>query len=399
MGKIRPIYPPSVLEALENLDPELGSLEASRALRRTLSPEAARQAAELHELRRRAAGKLEGAASLLLTRRGLEQASDRRVAAARAARMAEGAPGGRVWDATCGIGGDALALAAAGLSVLASDVDPTATALAARNLRRAGRGGWAARASLTAPPLRAGAVDFLCADPDRRAGRESGRVGSPEAWSPRLSEVLAAVRGFRGACVKLPPAFEPEVALGDLPHSWQWVSLAGELKEVALWTGALARPGSGREVLALDRDGGAARYAGEPVEVSHLAPAEAASVAWIAEPDPAVLRAGLVGRLARDHGVTPLGPGLAYLGGEARPTSPLLRAWRVLGSVAVDRRRVRALLGEHDVGPLTVKKRGHPDPAETLARRLRGPGRRRGVLLVARLEQGHRAYLVERPPR
>jgi hypothetical protein len=67
----------------------------------------------------------------------------------------------------------------------------------------------------------------------------------------------------------------------------------------------------------------------------------------------------------------------------------------VLGSVALDRRRVRALLGEHDVGPLTVKKRGHPDSAEALARRLRGPGRRPGLLAVGRLERGHRAWLLD----
>ena len=44
---------------------------------------------------------------------------------------------------------------------------------------------------------------------------------------------------------------------------------------------------------------------------------------------------------------------------------------------------------------LEVKKRGHPDSAETLARRLRGSGSRRGWLVVTRLRQGHLALLVE----
>jgi hypothetical protein len=58
-------------------------------------------------------------------------------------------------------------------------------------------------------------------------------------------------------------------------------------------------------------------------------------------------------------------------------------------------KRVRRLLAEHDIGTLQVRKRGHPDTAEALARRLRGPGSRHGQLAVARLERGHLAYLLE----
>ena len=52
------------------------------------------------------------------------------------------------------------------------------------------------------------------------------------------------------------------------------------------------------------------------------------------------------------------------------------------------------MLREHDIGSLQVRKRGHPDRAEVLERRLRGKGRRRGHLAVARLEDGHAAYLL-----
>ena len=105
---------------------------------------------------------------------------------------------------------------------------------------------------------------------------------------------------------------------------------------------------------------------------------EAASAAeWIAEPDPAVIRAGLVGLLAREAGLAPVGPGIAYLAGRALPAAPLLRIWRVVGSAPADDRRVRALLAEHDVGAVDVKTRGHPDDPAELARRWRGGGARR----------------------
>ena len=115
---------------------------------------------------------------------------------------------------------------------------------------------------------------------------------------------------------------------------------------------------------------------------------------WIAEPDPALIRSGLLGALAHEQGLAPLAPEIAYLGGDHPPHSPFLRGYEVLGGAPLDRRRVRRLLAEHDVGPLVAKKRGHPEPAEALAKRFRGSGSRRGWLLVARLEGGHRAYLV-----
>ena len=68
------------------------------------------------------------------------------------------------------------------------------------------------------------------------------------------------------------------------------------------------------------------------------------------------------------------------------PRSLLLRAFRVVEACACDPRAVRRMLDRHDVGPVEVRKRGHPEPAEVLARRFRGSGKRAGKLAVARLE-------------
>ena len=404
-----------VLEALAGLDPDLGTLAASAALRRLLPAPEAQAATRLHALRQRAEGKLPGAAGLLLTEKGLEQASHREVAAARARRVARHQPsrGGRgvVFDATAGIGGDSLALVEAGLRMVAADADCHTARLLAANLRRAGHGGRVLVARAEHPPVDA---DWLLLDPDRRpAGREEGpansrdrRTGRPERWSPPWEVCLGLAARVRGACLKLAPATDPArlapAVPASLPHAWQWVSLRGELKELTLWTGELAEtegdPGR-REVLALDGRGGMAERRGEPVEVEALPAEAAAAVRWIAEPDPALIRSGLLGLVARDEGMAPLGPGLAYLGGTEAPRSPLLAAFEVLDEAPLDRRRVRAMLALHGIGPLTVKRRGHPDDAQTLAKRLRGSGRERGLLVVARLERGHRAYLVRRRPR
>jgi THUMP domain-like len=236
-------------------------------------------------------------------------------------------------------------------------------------------------------------------DPDRRA--RGARSLDPGRWSPTLEQSLALGARFGGAALKLPPAFD----LGRLPGdrrparaSWQWVSLRGELAEVVLWTGVLASGDADpdeREALALDGRGGRAVLCGRPEPgPPPLALERLDGVRWLAEPDPAVIRSGLLGLLARASGLAPVAPRIAYLGGVERPVSPLLRAWRVLGVESLDPRRLRGLLERHDVGPLCVKKRGHPEDAERLARRLAGRGRRRGLVAIARVEGGHRAFLL-----
>jgi hypothetical protein len=118
----------------------------------------------------------------------------------------------------------------------------------------------------------------------------------------------------------------------------------------------------------------------------------------VIEPDVAVLQADLLGAFARRHGARALHADIGYLGADAPIESPFARSYRVLGVTSADAKQVRALLREHDVGPVTVKKRGHPTPADALAKQFAGSGSRHGLVIVARLARGHVAYLVESAP-
>ena len=395
------------------LEPGLDLFEAAARLRRELGPERARAAAELYHLRQRARVKFPCAGSLWLTKKGLEQASDQRVAAVRARRIASWvrreAPDAWVVDATAGLGGDSLALRAAGLSrVVSAEYELQTALMLAWNLAAVGPDGpggtpgvvRVVRQRAERPAIRA---DVLLLDPDRRGDGE--RIGDPSRWSPPFAACVEQAARCRGACVKLPPAVDVDRldVPASLPHSWSWVSLRGELKEVTLWTGDLARQGGGvgrREVVAVAADGTAASWTATPLPGDPLDEEGARGVRFLADPDPGVVRSGLLGALAAAQGMRPLAPEIAYLGGERAPDSPLLRTFEVLGASPLDRRRVRAMLVEHGIGPVTVKKRGHPDDAGEIARRMRGRGANHGTLVVTRLGNGHHAYLVRpvRPP-
>lgn len=375
-------------------------LVITRALRKLLPPDLAREAAVRFDLRRRAQDKFADAARGRFTRKGLEQATRLSVARARASRIARLAPAALCYDATCGLGADAIALADAGLRVVAGDLDPTAVACARANLAAAGHPNWALVADARRPPLRA---SILVLDPDRRSG--GARSLRPGDWSPTLEEALRLAALHEGGCIKLAPAADHETLHGLIPsglaYRLQWVSDERELCEVSLWTGSLAGNGMDEagvhEVLALASGRGSTGsvLSGRPAGVvSTLAP-EVSEIRWLCDPDPGVVRAGLLGQLAWDLGLAPIGPGLDWLGATDQPDSAFLRCWRVLDQTSGDPKRVRAMLREHDIGPVRVIKRGHPDRPEVLERRLRGRGSRRGLVAVARLEQGHATLLLE----
>ena len=382
-------------EALRGLPTTLSALEAAELIRRRLDPEQARKALEQRDLRQRAQGRLAHAATLLLTKKGLEQATRAVVASERAAWISNRMPRALVLDATSGVGSDSLAIAQRGLRLLSADHDPVHAKCVRENLLRAGFPAHVVIAAAEHPPIN---HDVIILDPDRRSG--SQRLGDPEQWSPPLSTCLRLAAGVSGACIKLAPALDlsrlPPIP-HSLQHSWQWTSADGDLVEVTLWTGLLATSDHDRRVLVLANQQAPTLYTGTPIPDFHLTAEEARQVAFISEPDPALIRSGLLSRFAKAGNLTPLGPAIAYLGSKEPPTStPLIKTWRVRASSSADRKRVRAMLREHDIGELVVKKRGHPKSAAELVREYRSGGSGSGILIVARLAVGHRAYLVER---
>lgn len=387
---------PAIEEALAAVVGVTDPLRRSEALRRRLGPGLGRQAAELAALRERARERFPSGWLRWLTRRGLEQSTREAVARERARRIARLARDCTVFDGTSGLGADACAALEMDLGVVAADRDATVARCAAANLRAAGKPALAVVADASRPPLRSDSPVFLLLDPDRRA--EGARELDPERWSPPLSTALALAERFRGACIKLSPAFD----MGWLETATtarflaQWVSDRGELCEMNLWTGVGAGAEAGlREAVALGPQGTATRLVGVPIPAAAPLSEFSSGNFWLFDPDSAVVRSGLVGNLAREHGLAGLDPHLAYLTGPGPVETPLAKGWRVLDTVPADPRKVRESLSRLGFGPVEVRKRGHSEPAEALAASFRGRGDRRGLVAVARTERGHLAFVLE----
>jgi len=366
-------------------------LREMERLRRRVPAERARAVLELALLRRRASAKFPAAERLYFTREALEQASAAPVAAHRATRLA---PRGHVADLGCGIGGDTLALAAAGARVTAVERDPLRLAIAHANAEALGlseRIEWRlSDLAVAAPPL----ADALFSDPGRRAGGQ--RRFHVESYDPPLSRVLAWRAHTPALAVKVAPGIDPAALPADAEI--EFVSLDGELKEAVIWCGPLAQVARRATLLRAEANGQVATHtlwAGR--RAVHPSAPLAEPDAFLYEPDPAVIRAGLVTDLAVQLGAAQLDPTIAYLTAPTCMATPFARAWRVLEWFPFSLKRLRARLRELGAGAVTVKKRGSPLDSDALARQLSGPGTRPLVVALTQVRGRPAAVLCDAP--
>ncbi|MFJ4875126.1 SAM-dependent methyltransferase [Streptomyces sp. NPDC088745] len=428
----------ALLAELRDYDPAQALALATR-LRRDHSPELVSAALAQARLRQRAAAKFgpEDAQRMYFTPNGVEQSTRRSVAdhravrfhaiaaAQQAARQAEqpmeqpaerqpeqpapqpatrqtdppAAPGRadpptpqrpHTVDLCSGIGGDALALARAGLRVTAVDLDPAAC-LAARANAEVLLPDPAALRVVQADVLTydTGGAHALFLDPARRSTKR-GRIFDPEAYSPPLSFSVAAVRGAGAGAIKIAPGIPHELVPDDFEA--EWISDHGDVKEAVLWH---APPGSphlapgGRRATLLPSG---ASLLGRGLPNPDVRPLGR----YLYEPDGAVIRAHLVAEVAEDLDGGLIDETIAYVtADELRPT-PYATPYVITDQLPFSVKKLKALLREREVGVLTVKKRGSAVEPEELRKKMKLAGRNSATVFLTRVA-GAPTMLVGRP--
>ncbi|GAA2421070.1 class I SAM-dependent methyltransferase [Streptomyces glaucus] len=337
-------------------------------------------------LRQRAAAKFgaEDARRMYFTPNGVEQSTRAAVAAYRAERMRElGVTS--VADLCCGIGGDAIALARAGIRVLAVDRDPAAVAAARANADALGLADLIEVREADVTDVDTTGWDAVFADPARRGGR--GRVFDPEAYSPPLSWAVAAARtASRAAALKVAPGIPHEAVPADAEA--EWVSDGGDVKEAVLWFGT--EPGAVRATL----------LPGPRTLLSRRLPDPPVRPVgrYLYEPDGAVVRAHLVAEVADLVGGGLLDATIAYVTADDLRPTPYATAYEITDHLPFNVKRLKALLRQREVGTLTVKKRGSAVEPEELRRKVRPQGPNAATVFLTRVA-GAPTVLVGHPVR
>jgi SAM-dependent methyltransferase len=357
------------------------ALRVSAELRASHQPTMVAAALSQVALRRQAAGKFGAdAAAMYFTRDGLEQATHPAVAEHRAQRAASD---GRhaVLELACGVGADLVAFGRAGLEVTAVDRDPLTARIAAANLQVLGIPGHVDVGD--AETQDCDVADLVYLDPARRSAR--GRVFSADAYSPPWSFVESVLR--REAVVKTAPGLAHERVPAGVEA--EWVSLDGQLREAALWSGRGASARRRATVLRSGRTPYTVTDADDPGPVEVRPPGR-----FVYEPDDAVTRAHLVTTVSAAVGGWLLDPHVAYVSSDELHPGPGARAYEVLEVLPFREKSLRAELRARDVGPLTIKKRGVVVTPEQLRVRLKLTGTKPATIIVTRTPSGALAILV-----
>lgn len=392
MTELRELLTPDGLRLLDEVGAVVTSDDALRAVSRLRaaghSPELVSAVVTQARLRTRATAKFgDFASSMLFTKAGLEQATRMGVAARHAGRF-RSAGITHVADLGCGNGADSVAFAAAGLRVSAVDADEVTAAIAAYNLAPFGSDARVLHARAEDVDLTG--IDAAWLDPARRtAGHSETRRVQASDYTPSLDWVFDLARRLPVG-VKLGPAHDRD----ELPAEAeaQWVSDGGSVVELTLWFGALAREGVRRSALVI-RDGAAHEI---------TAAADAADVderdlgAFIHEPDGAVIRARLIGDVARALDAGMLAEGIAYLTGDSALTSPFVSSFRVREDVPADPKPLAKLLRARGIGTLEIKKRGVDIDPAIFRTKLNLKGAEKATLFLTRKAGKRVAILADR---
>ncbi|WP_329614410.1 class I SAM-dependent methyltransferase [Streptomyces brevispora] len=374
-----------LLAGLRSYDPATELATATR-LRRTHPATLVSAALGQARLRQRAVAKFgaEDAYRMFFTPNGVEQATRTSVAAHRAGRFA-GAGVRSVADLCCGIGGDAIALARAGISVLAVDRDPLTAEVARANAVALGLDALIEVRCADVTEIDTSPYDAVFVDPARRGGR--GRIFDPEAYSPPLSWATAAALRAPRAALKIAPGI-PHEAIGPQAEA-EWISDGGDVKEAVLWFGEGFEAGAYRATLL---PSGATLSAPAVLPAPPVGPVGR----YLYEPDGAVIRAHLVADIVNRCNGRLIDEMIAYVTSDELYESPYTAGYEITDQLPFNMKRLKALLRERKVGVLTVKKRGSPVEPEELRRKMKLQGPNRATVFLTRVADAP-TMLIGRP--
>jgi len=373
-----------LLERLRREDlSEANHLTLVTALRKEYALEQVRTAVNLALVRIKAVNKFGAdAAKMFFTDEALQQASDPQIRQYRPSIMSPR----MIADVCCGIGSDSLAFAQAKFPVSGVDIDPIRVKMAQLNAEVLGLIEYThfevGDAHEISSVFGNSAIFY---DPARRDDK-GNRIYDVERYIPPLS----LIRGWRSmlTMVKLSPGID----LTQLrkyqvngPEGLEFLSVEGDLKEAVLWSGV------GFAHAGLDHLRGITATLLKSDEIYHWQRYHEPEImplsqplGWLVEPDPSIIRAGLVQDLAIALGGYLLDETIAYFTTDTKPESVWVRAWQILDWMPFNLKKLRAYLRERNVGIVTVKKRGSALTPEGLTADLKLKGGESRTLVLTR---------------
>lgn len=354
-------------------------------LRRILSPDEAAAVVEQVLLRRRGQLKFERAKEMLFLRDALEQATHYQVAQHRAQRFKDFAS---VADLGCGIGGDTLHLGQVVDSVWGFDLNLERLIFAQHNCNvyNLSRKIQFSQADILNLPSKFSRFEAFFVDPARRTHRGQ-RIFKPHHYLPPLNQLMHIYK-HQPMGIKVAPGFNFSHA--PLAGEIEVVSLAGEVKETVLWFNDLATPGVTRQASLLTSGKSINSNAPNHCPVDHLD-------TYLYEPDPAIIRAGLIKQVGAALNLHLVDKHIAYLSGPTAIQSPLVKGYKIEAELPLKAKQINRYLKKHHISHLNIKQRGTGLIPEALSKQLKPT--KKGIertLILVRFQDKHSALVCKR---
>lgn len=344
-------------------------LGLQKMLRSNYDDHIVRAALILHDLRKRGAAKFSKADEMWFDRTGLEQSTSEPVANYKAKRFS-----GDVVDICSGIGGDSIAIAANANVTSIDRVSARSQCLV-----------WNAEAygvanTIDAQPREAVPGDasgkLVHIDPDRRAGPR-GRSLRIEDLEPGPAFLEELVQTARGGAIKLSSASNFRGSFDDCEV--ELISHAGECKEATVWFGELKTDCTTRATCVATGETIAGHLSYDMAEV-------AAPKKYVFDPDPALVRSGLLDQFCLERGISRLDVEEEYVTADELPETAFLPgAFELTGEFPNEGKALRKHLRELNVGRVEIKSRRVPTDVEKLRRSLKLKGTEPATIIIARL--------------
>ncbi len=170
------------------------------------------------------------------------------------------------------------------------------------------------------------------------------------------------------------------------------MSIGGGLKEAVLWAGGFT-DGVRRRATLLP-EGASMSSSSDADEPAPSGPLRH----YLYEPDDAVVRAHLIGDLARAVDGVLLDPTTAYITSDRLVATPFAQAFEVHDVMPFSLKRLRTALRDRHVGSVTIMKRGSAIDVEQLRRNLRLSGTDSAVVVLALIGGRHHAVIAAPAP-
>ncbi|QDT32763.1 class I SAM-dependent methyltransferase [Thalassoglobus polymorphus] len=371
---------PELFAAIESSDES--EFKRQQSLREKYPAELVRAALTLCELRSKAKDKFSKGDQMWFDRKGLEQSTPEAVANHKAKRFQHATS--PIYDLCSGIGSDSIAMASVGKNVHSVDELPVA---GIRTMLNAAIYGVQDRITTEACDVRSLDLGghWIHIDPDRRSSQK--RAVRLEDYEPPLEFLQQLTESTPAGAMKLSPAsnFGGKFQNCEI----ELISLNGECKEATVWYGDAAGECDWTATIL------PAGYTLTANPWDHY-PRVGELNDYMYDPDPAIVRAGLLDALADQIGLTRLDDAEEYLTSAKLISTPAATPFRVLATLPNNAKEMRKYFRDHPVGEVEIKCRHVPTNADQLRKKLPLKGHGRATLFIARLQGKTKAVVAER---